>query len=139
MKANSLDLRERIVAHVRAGGSKTGAARLFKVCRKSVCNYLAAERTGTLAPKTSWGSWRKLDPGKLRAHVKKHPDATLGELQAVFKVCQFAIWSRPRQTGFTLKKKSPLGARPARWSAGSSPASLKGWTPARSAVWTSAG
>ena len=55
-------------------------------------------------PKTNWGSWRKLDPAKLQAHVKKHPDATLAELQKVFAVSHHAVWTRLNQLGFTLKK-----------------------------------
>jgi len=108
MKANSMDLRERIVAYIKAGGAKTEAVRLFKVCRRSVYNYLEADALGKLAPKTSWGSWSKLDPAKLKAHLKAHPDATLGELQAVFKVCPSAIWKRLRQLGITLKKSHRL-------------------------------
>ena len=106
MKANSKDLRERIVAYVKTGGAKTEAARLFKVCRKTVYNYLEADRRGTLAPKTSWGKWRKLDPEKLRAQVKEQPDATLEELGTHFKVSTHAVWKRLRQLGITLKKKS---------------------------------
>ena len=113
MRANSLDLRQRVVAYVRDGGAKTEAVRLFKVCRKTVYNYLAADEAGKLAPKKSWGNWRKLDPAKLAAHVKAHPDATLEELQDAFKVCPSAIWSRLRQLGITLKKSHHLPrARP---------------------------
>ena len=108
MKASSLDLRQRVVAYVRDGGDKTEAARLFKVCRKSVYNYLEADDRGGLEPKRSWGAWRKLDPAKLAAHIKRHPDATLQELQEAFKVCQSAIWKRLRQLGITLKKSHHL-------------------------------
>jgi transposase len=125
MKANSTDLRERIVAYVKAGGAKTQAARLFKVCRKSVYNYLAADKAGTLAPKTSWGRWRKLDPEKLAARVKERPDATLWELQTHFKVSHHAVWKRLRQLGITLKKKSSRIGKRTRCSAGCSRASWR--------------
>ena len=45
----SLDLRERVVAFVREGGGKAGAARRFSVSRKTVYNWLSRE---PLAPKT---------------------------------------------------------------------------------------
>jgi transposase len=104
MKAYALDLRERVVKFLNAGGSKAEAARRFDLGRRTVYRYLAAAQTGTLAPKKSWGKWRKLDPEKLHAHVKKHPDATLKEIQQVFGVSHHAVWVRLGQLGFTLKK-----------------------------------
>jgi hypothetical protein len=77
MKAYALDLRERVVKFVNDGGSKVEAARRFELARSSVYRYLDAVEAGTLAPKASWGHWRKLDPHKLQSHVKKHPGATL--------------------------------------------------------------
>jgi len=104
MKAYALDLRKRVVKFIQSGGSKAEAARRFDLGRSTVYRYLAAGQAGSLAPKTSWGHWRKLDPLKLQAHVKKHPDATLKELQTVFGVSHHALWVRLRQIGFTLKK-----------------------------------
>ena len=106
MKAYALDLRERVVKFIQKGGSKVEAARHFGLARSSVYRYLGAVQTGTLTPKTSWGKWRKLDPEKLQAHVKKHPDATLKEIQKVFGVSHHAVWVRLGQLGFTLKKNS---------------------------------
>jgi transposase len=104
MKAYALDLRERVVKFIHNGGSKMEAARRFDLGRRTVYRYLAAARQGTLAPKKSWGHWRKLDPQKLHAHVQKYSDATLKELQRVFGVSHHAVWVRLRQLGFTLKK-----------------------------------
>jgi transposase len=104
MKAYALDLRERVVKFIQGGGSKAEAARRFALARSSVYRYLDAAKKNALSPKTSWGTWRKLDPEKLRAHVKKHPDATLKELQKVFGVSHHAVWVRLGQLGFTLKK-----------------------------------
>jgi transposase len=104
MKAYALDLRERVVKFVEQGASKVEAARRFAVGRRSVYRYLAAAQRGALAPKSTWGHWRKLDPQKLHAHVHKHPNATLKELQQVFGVSHHALWVRLRQLGFTLKR-----------------------------------
>ena len=73
MKAYALDLRERVVKFIQTGGSKAEAGRHFELGRSTVYRYLAAVKTHTLAPKTSWGSWRKLDPAKLHAYVKSIP------------------------------------------------------------------
>lgn len=104
MKAYVLDLRKRVVKFVNHGGTKAEAARRFGVGRRTVYRYLTAAQSGTLSPKTSWGHWRKIDPQKLQAHVKKHPNVTLKELQTVFGVSYQAVWLRLRQLGFTLKK-----------------------------------
>jgi putative transposase len=104
MKAYALDLRERVVKFIQDGGSKVEAARRFELARSSVYRYLVAAKKGALPPKTSWGTWRKLDPEKLRAHVKLHPDATLKEIQQVFDVSHHAVRVRLGQLGFTLKK-----------------------------------
>src|ERR1035438_7377973 len=93
MKAYALDLRERVVKFIQGGGSKVEAARRFELARSSVYRYLVAAQKGALPPKTSWGKWRKLDPEKLRAHVKKHPDATLKGIQKVFGVSHHAVRS----------------------------------------------
>ena len=104
MKAYALDLRERVVKFLQAGGSKVAAARRFDLGRRTVDRYLAAAKAGALAPKTSWGQWRSLDPQKLQAPVKRHPEATLKELATVFNVSPNAGWIRLGKLGFTLKK-----------------------------------
>ena len=133
MKAYALDLRERVVKFIPSGGSKAEAARRFALGRSTVYRYLDAVQAGTLAPKTSWGQWRKLDPQKLQVHVKKHPDDTLKELQKTFGVSHQAIWVRLRQIGFTLKKthkfsraqRGPAVALPARTGKAGGPARLR--------------
>jgi transposase len=104
MKAYALDLRERVIKFLEAGGSKVEAARRFDLGRRTVYRYLAAAKAGTLAPKTTWGKWRKLDPQKLQAHVRKQPDATLQEIATRFAVSHNAVWVRLGKLGFTLKK-----------------------------------
>ena len=104
MKAYTLDLRERVVKFVAGGGTRAEAARLFRLGERTVYRYLAAAKANTLAPKSSWGRWRKLDPARLQAQIRHQPDATLQELQRVFGVSHNAVWVRLRQMGITLKK-----------------------------------
>ncbi len=103
MKGYTMDLRVRVVKFLQAGGSKAEAVRRFDVARRTVYRYLAATQAGTLAPKTSWGKWRKLDPQKLSAHVKKQPDATLKEIATALAVSHNAVWVRLRKLGFTRR------------------------------------
>ena len=125
MKAYALDLRERVVKFLQAGGSKTEAARRFEVGRRTVYRYLAAAKAGTLAPKTSWGQWRTLAPQKLQAHVKKHPDATLQELATGFNVSPNAVWVRLGKLDCPLKKNLSNTPNAARCSGGYSSAHSK--------------
>ncbi len=104
MKAYSVDLRWRVVDFVNAGGSKVEAAQKYRVARRTVYHYLAMSKGGSLEPKKSWGSWKKLNPKKLKEHVKTHPDATLMEMKKVFGVSHNTIWVRLNQLGITLKK-----------------------------------
>ena len=108
MKAYPLDLRERVVKFLQGGGSKTEAVRRFEVARRTVYRHPAAAKAGALAPKTSWGKWRKLDPQKLSAHVKKQPAATLKEIAIALAVSHNAVWVRLGKRGFTLKKTHPI-------------------------------
>jgi transposase len=103
MKAYGLDLRKRIVRFVNAGGSKVEAAQRFGVARKTVYNYLALANAGALAPKASWGSWKKFDPAKVRAYVAQHPDATLWEIGRAFRGTDVGALSALRLLGLTLK------------------------------------
>ena len=108
MKAYSLDLRQRIVAFVQSGGGKTEAARRFGVGRDTVYRFLKAGAANTLAPKTSWGRWRKLDPRRLERHMRQNPDATLAEMKAVFSVGTTCLWKALRKMKYTLKKSHRL-------------------------------
>ncbi|WP_374577254.1 hypothetical protein [Phenylobacterium sp. J367] len=62
-----MDLRERIVAHVSAGGSRRGAARQFGVSDSCSVKLLArVERTGSAAPARQG---RPTGGGKLAGHL----------------------------------------------------------------------
>lgn len=51
----SIDLRERVIDAVTGGMSKTKAAKLFKVCRRVIYNWLdLRKKTNSLAPKTGY-------------------------------------------------------------------------------------
>jgi putative transposase len=108
MKAHPLELRERIVAFVKKGGTKTQAAILFNVGRRSVYRYLDAEKNSGLAPKPWGGSPKKFDSDRLMRDVRQRPDATLAQRAKILGVNPASVWKRLRQLGVTLKKTSAL-------------------------------
>jgi len=105
MQPYSIDLRTRIVEFVDKGGSKAEAARRFNVCRMTAHRYVNAQHTGGLSPKPQGGSKPRLDSGRLRREVQRHPDATPQEYGKTFGVSHVAVWHRLRQLAITLKKK----------------------------------
>ena len=104
MKAYGMDLRQRIIGFVNDGGTKVEASKKFKVGRRTVYYYLTRAKAGKLEPEKSWGSWKKLDPQKLKDYVKTHADSTLMEMKKVFGVSHNTIWVRLNKLGITLKK-----------------------------------
>jgi hypothetical protein len=73
-----------------------------------VYRYLDAEWAG------SQDDLGNLDPEQLSAHLRQHPDATLHETGAVFRVSHHAVWKSLRKLGITLKKSRAL-SRAQRW------------------------
>jgi len=98
----SQDLRERVVAFVKKGGSKSEAVRRFSVSRWCVIDWLKretleAQKTG---PKTN----QKIDIEKLKAHVEAHPDAYHRERAVELGVSSVWIGVLLKRLGYTRKK-----------------------------------
>ena len=125
-KSYSMDLRERIVAQVAAGGSRRGAARRFGVSDSCAVKLVArAERTGSVEPARQG---RPPGGGKLAAHmaflieiVEAAPDITLPELAARLEAEREVKVTAPSLSraliaaGFSYKKSPDgLGARTCR-------------------------
>ena len=122
-KAYSLDLRERIAAHVAAGGTRRGAARHFAVSPSTAVRVLASQlQHGTLEPRKQG---RPPGKGKLAPHidflveiVEAVPDITMPELAAAL-LAEHGVAVHPSslsrvlvKQGMTYKKSpSCLGAR----------------------------
>lgn len=120
MKPLSMDLRQRIVAAVAAGESRSSVARRFRVCCQTVCNLLGyLEERGTLEPKKTGSSEnKKFDEttlSALRSWVEEKNDLTLGKLQKrlqdefALDVSQAAIWKQLTAMRMTWKKNEPRG------------------------------
>jgi transposase len=88
--AYGADYRRRVMAFVKEGGSKRDAARLFKVSRETIYQWLKA---GDVLPRRAAQTRRrKIDKKELKRHVREYPDALLRERAVVFKVDPSAVF-----------------------------------------------
>ena len=100
-----MDVRQRVVGFVEAGGRKVDAAQRFQVSRWCVHDWC---RRTDLAPQRHGPRRRKLDCLLLRQHVAQHPDATLKERAHHFGIHINAIWSALRSLKVTYKKNATV-------------------------------
>lgn len=101
----SIDLRERVVAFVRGGGSKAEAVHRYDVSRKTVFNWVSAP---SLEPKRHGRRKRKLDWEALRQDFLTHPDLLLRERAIKFGVRVSAIFYASKQMRISHKKNTVL-------------------------------
>ena len=99
----SLDLRQRVVGYVEAGGGVSKASRLFKVGRSTIYQWLARE---DLRPTQVKRRKRKLDWEALKRDVEQHPDTKLSERAQKFGVQPSAIHYALKEMNITRKKSS---------------------------------
>lgn len=103
----SVDLRKRVLAFVKSGGSKVEAARRFAVTTRTIYNWLEAadpllhQKPGPRGP-------RKLDWEALRRYVMAHDDALLSEIAAHFGVSINAVWYACERMKLPRKKNVPI-------------------------------
>ena len=92
-----------------AGHSKRETAEVFKVSKYALQEWKSQlKSTGELEPKKRRETWRKLDPEKLRAHVKEHPDAYLREIAEVFGCSETAVAKGLKRLKISRKKNHTL-------------------------------
>ena len=101
----SMDLRQRVVAFVEAGGAKAEAARRFSISEGSVHNWLKRDN---LAPTKVKHRDRKLDWEALEQHSQEQPDAKLKDRAEHFGVHTTAIWYAIKQMNITRKKTAKV-------------------------------
>ena len=106
---HSIDLRKRVLQFIEEGGSKTQAARMFKVSRASIYTWLnmedvsAFQRPGPRNP-------RKLELEALSAPVEDYPDKTQAERAAHFGVSSRCICYHLGKLKISRKKNDSLHA-----------------------------
>ena len=99
----SVDLRRKVVALVRDGGSQREAARHFDISLWCVRDWLT--RKDLKPQQKGVPRQRKLDKEAVRAHVRDHPDAILRERAAYFGVHVSSMGWALRRLKLTRKKR----------------------------------
>ena len=98
-------LRRKIIAHIEEGMSKREAARLFKISRQTLYNWLSKE---DLKPQLAPQRHRKIDKAKLLAHVKANPKMLLRERAEVFNVSISGLSQALKSMNIVKKTKSDI-------------------------------
>lgn len=106
----SLDLRERVIAYIKAGNDQKTASKIFKISTSSVNRWwLRYKKENVISPKPRLGSKGKINIQELKAYIEANEDKTLSEISKLFKVSICAIYKRLKKLGFSYKKKpSPM-------------------------------
>lgn len=106
----SLDLRERVIAYIKAGNDQKTTSKIFKISTSSVNRWwLRYQKENVIGPKPRLGSKGKINLQELKAYVEANEDKTLSEMSKLFKVSICAIYKRLKKLGFSYKKKpSPI-------------------------------
>ena len=101
--AYSIDLRQRVVDFIEAGGGITKATHLFQVSRSTIYRWLERD---SLEPTKVARKPRKLDWQALAQDVKDNPGARLIDRAQKFEVGITTIYYALRQMNITRKKNS---------------------------------
>jgi transposase len=107
----SLDLRRRVVCHVKSGGSKHSASKRYGVSRWCVYDWCSRE---DLSPKASVRRKGKLNWEAVREYVSLHPDALLREIASHFSVNINAICYALHEMNISYKKKLSVSGKKSR-------------------------
>ena len=102
----SIDLRPRVVNHVRSEGNKIEDSRIYKVSLWCVNEWC---KRADLWPKSPPGRPRKIDWQELEPDIQANPDKLLRERAHELGVWPNAIWSACRQIKITYIKPSLSG------------------------------
>lgn len=104
--AYSEDLRKKVIGYLAEGHTQESAKAVFKIGLTTIKRWKKQyEETGSLARKELHRSFRKLDPEKLSAYVKEHPDAYLREIGEAFNCTDDAVRLALMKLNITRKKR----------------------------------
>jgi len=104
-----IKFRQRVIDYLHEGHTEKETAATFKVSTSTLWEWKSTlKETGNLTPKKREGTWRKIDPEKLRQYMEEHKDAYQHEIAAAFGVRLYAIQKALKRLKITRKKNHNL-------------------------------
>lgn len=104
--SKSVELREAAVKYKLKGHSLRETAEVFGVSKSAAGKWVKKyKETGDLSDKPLNRPFKKIDPEKLKAHIKEHPDDTQKETAKKFGCCIQAVSKAMKRLGITRKKR----------------------------------
>jgi transposase len=104
--AYSKDLRERVIAYLKAGHTQEETRIIFKVGTTTIKNWLALlSETGSLAKRPLDRSPSKFESEKLNAYIEENPNALLKDVASKFNGSTSGAFSALEREKITLKKR----------------------------------
>lgn len=106
--SKSVDLREAAIAYHEAGHTIAETAKVFRVGKSTISKWKRRKKeTGNLNNRPLNRTYKKINPERLKAYVKEHPDATQQEMAEEFGCCNQAISKALKRNEITRKKRQP--------------------------------
>jgi len=107
--AYSKDLRMKVIGYLEAGHTQRQARDTFRISLSAINKWSQQyHKTGEVEKKPLNRGFKKLDPEKLKAYVKEHPDAYQQEMAEAFGCSRSAVQKALRKLGITYKKNQTI-------------------------------
>ena len=101
--------REKVIGYIDKGHTIEEAHEVFEVGTTTIKEWKKLKKeTGQLERRPLKRKHKKIDPVKLVAYLKDHPDSYQREIAEVFSCTQQAVFSALKRLGITRKKNETL-------------------------------
>ena len=105
--SKSVDLRKAAVIYRLQGHTLKETGQVFGVSVSAVREWVRKyQETGDLSDRPPRRRIKKIDPARLRAYVRAHPDQTQAEIAAVFGCRKQAISKAMKRLGITRRVRA---------------------------------
>jgi transposase len=104
--AYSIDYRRRTIEYYHEGHTQEEVSGIFNVCPKTIRDWEARNKTGSLKPNyPKTRKPRKLPPNELSQYINEHPEAFLEEIGEYFNCSAEAVRKALKKLKITRKKR----------------------------------
>lgn len=103
--AYSIDLKSRVIEHIKSGNSQKSTSQIFKVSTSAINRWWIRYKVeGVFTSKARQGSKGKVNAESLKNFVQDNGDKTLLDIGNYFGVSACSIYRRLKKLGFSYKK-----------------------------------